>query len=112
MSNHQIIKALQEKVAKERDDLFKDYAVDKFGPDSMETKECILDCKYGHEAASDFWLPLIEKALEMAEFYADRNVTLTKFLKDGSVQVVNMTNAFTKPAEEFLTTLADASGDK
>jgi|JI10StandDraft_1071094.scaffolds.fasta_scaffold734292_2 hypothetical protein len=76
----------------------------------------------GHEAATAFWLPLIEKAVEMAEVYAlENDPDFVDRCLDEAIEMRNKNphskevfgNAIIgKKAREFLTTLADASGDK
>lgn len=70
MNQNPIIKALQEELSKERDELADAYASHLWGEHSMYYLDCNSDYKSGHEAASTRLLSIVEKhfeALERAE---------------------------------------------
>lgn len=98
-----IIKALQEELAKERDGLAEAYSYNQWAERKPEADDTFLNYKSGHEAANAFWLPLIEKALEIVEFYAKAryNGYQASAQEDGG-----------KKAREFLTMLTDAKEEK
>lgn len=125
MSNHPIIKALQEELAKEKDLAYLDWLFPlKYGISNRD--EVIKTHQYkrrldyetynvGHEAATARLLGLLEKAVEMAEFYGDRenwNIANPEgkagFIRSNDFDEFDFGG---KKAREFLTTLADASGD-
>ncbi len=132
-----MIKVLQEKLAKERDDLrnlFVEFDGDRNGEfiekyltlwndvyDIMEEsryhRAMINSMVAGHEAASARLLGLLEKAVEMAEFYA-KPESIEPHLSEHPIPGrpgctrPGISMGFYKIAREFLTTLADASGDK
>lgn len=121
------IKALRDELAKERDDLrslFVEFDGDRKGEfiekylmiwndvyDIMEEsryhRAMINSMVAGHEAASARLLGLLEKALLVIEF----NANLVTWV-DSKNQNISHTYAFgVEKAREFLTTLADASGE-
>ena len=91
MNQNPIIKALQENLAKERYDLRKEVVKRKYTCSDHDYSLVTL----GHEAATARLLTIVEKAVEMAEWFE------TSY---GSAIPG-------KKAREFLTTLADASGE-
>lgn len=76
MSNNQIIKALQDELAKEQREVSYSYS----GPNHHNCPGCCqIDSDYekavslGHEVATARLLPMIKAAIEMATFYGDRD---------------------------------------
>jgi len=72
--------------------------------------DMLLSFKAGHEAATNRLLPLLEKAIEVAEFYADRKITIEYEQKDGAFKTESMTNAFTLKARDFLAEIKEEFG--
>lgn len=119
MSNHPIIKALQEELKKERNKNAEFQGnghaipvVRSMYPSKSRgemAREFAQLYSLGHEAASARLLGLLEKAVEMAEFYANATeISLGKKYQEPTCDGV----PFTKLAKQFLTTLADAFGEK
>lgn len=117
MNQNPIIKAVQDELAKQRDDKATDWCIEK----GVYNKEHFA-YQAGHEAASARLLSLLEKAVEMAEFYANEEhwsgyKHWTDMMEDSDYEVAktNTTDeqieVAGKKAREFLTTLADASGE-
>ena len=120
MSNHTTIAALKARLESERKTLADKYDVESpkhFHRGIEGTAWAHHDFKTGHEAATERLMGLLEKAVEMAEFYGNAS---TYYLKYRGVQVglatiyggteIPTTEAFHekgKKAREFLTTLAD-----
>ena len=98
MSNHPIIKALQEELAKERNEL-----------SLLELGDHCFPFLRGHEAASARLLSLLEKAVEVIEQYADGRAFDFIGIRKGQVSFDRALSSAT--AKQFLTTLADASGE-
>lgn len=99
MSNHPIIKAMRDESEKELTELAKQYAPGWLSSEDVPFKD-------GYIAATDKWLTIINKAVEMAEFYADKdnwddNDTFTPTIwNNGSVDLG-------QKAEEFLASLKE-----
>lgn len=111
MNQNPIIKALQEELAKDRaadaekcgDNTSSDIADE--GDEQTHFKNGVENgYKQGHEAATARLLSIVERALEVIEIYANEldwdGVNNPAYIQDRG-----------KKAREFLTTLADASGE-
>lgn len=127
MNQNPIIKALQEELAKERTKLAEVQAFQKGNAHTLRTEPAwhysLIDFNAGHEAATARLLGLLEKAVEMAEFYARESpqASYPQLVKEKNMSAywsaepdpdASATFKRVYPAREFLTTLADASGEK
>lgn len=125
MNQNPIIKALQDELAKEREPKainYEEALSDEYMEETSPLEMVQTSYSAGHEAATAFWLPLIEKAVEMAEVYAlENDPDFVDRCLDEAIEMRNKNphskevfgNAIIgKKAREFLATLADASGDK
>ncbi len=114
MNQNPIIKALQDDLAKERDVLSPKYVHENhIAPVHDAWNRYNIIYKSGHEAASARLLPLIQKAVEMAEYYGNRENWKTKGSRFGKplteLEHYDSDGADDlggKKAREFLTTLA------
>lgn len=122
MSNHPKIAALNARLESERKngaDLWKEQYTRPIFCNGYEESY-----KYGHEAATERLLGLLEKAVEMAEFYADKNnwketdcrnnryyAEYFEISEQDQSRISDGVFSGGYTAREFLTTLADASGE-
>lgn len=122
MNQNPIIKSLREELAKERNKLAQnDWNMHNgcLVPAAVGYIEQSL-IKHGHEAATARLLTIIEKAVEMAEFYAQEGCEVSVRIGDPPYDGWQLIGDG-KKAREFLlsiretasgeTTLADASGE-
>lgn len=118
MSTHPIIKALQEELAKELKGLVKTHIEDYqiAIPSRLRNSEhenrsyTVMTNSFcsGHEAATERLLSIVEKAVEMAEFYgAEENLVGSITGPNGPWDYSKVDLDRGKKAREFLTTLAD-----
>lgn len=110
MNQNPIIKVLQKELAKEIEGLSENQAKGALSAIDYMTKyeNYIEGFKMGHEAATARLLGLLEKAVEMAEWIEKRHAEDTSLTY---TEHAHKSAMMYRKAREFLTTLADASGE-
>jgi hypothetical protein len=111
MNKNPIIKALQDELVKERNKLIKvKYPKPSVHNTTIHAANAIAKSdrqafKLGHEAATARLLGLLEKAVEMAEFYSDENKWTEGMNYWEDFQITPCGDDLGKKAREFLAEL-------